>query len=118
MPATARKVARETGIGASDLDLYDPELNVALGTRYLRNLFAMFHGDEFKAVAAYNGGEHAVEQWTRKFPGADDEWVENITYRETREYVKRVIGGWREYQLLYGQKSRLSMLGTAARSPE
>jgi soluble lytic murein transglycosylase len=118
MPATARKVARETGIGASALDLYDPELNVALGTAYLRNLFAMFHGDEFKAVAAYNGGEHAVEQWTRKFPGADDEWVENITYRETREYVKRVIGGWREYQLLYGQKSRLSMLGTAARSPE
>jgi peptidoglycan lytic transglycosylase len=118
MPATARKVARESGMPADGLDLYDPELNVALGTSYLRNLFAMFRGDEFKAVAAYNGGEHAVEQWARKYPGADDEWVENITYRETREYVKRVIGGWREYQLLYGHKSRLSMLGTAARSPE
>ena len=86
--------------------------------KYLRNLFAMFRGDEFKAVAAYNGGEHAVEQWTRKFPGADDEWVENITYRETREYVKKVIGGWREYQLLYGQKSRLSMLRRTPQSPE
>jgi soluble lytic murein transglycosylase len=118
MPATARKVARESGMPAGSLDLYDPELNVALGTVYLRNLFAMFGGNEFKAVAAYNGGEHAVEQWNRKFPGADDEWVENITYRETREYVKKVIGGWREYQLLYGQKSRLSMLGSAARSPE
>ncbi len=118
MPATARKVAREGGISADSLDLYDPELNVALGTAYLRNLFAMFAGDEFKAVAAYNGGEHAVEQWTRKFPGADDEWVENITYRETREYVKKVIGGWREYQLLYGQKSRLSMLRRTPQSPE
>jgi peptidoglycan lytic transglycosylase len=118
MPATAAKVAHQTGMSAGGLDLYDPELNVALGTAYLRNLFSMFGGDEFKAVAAYNGGEHAVEQWTRKFPGADDEWVENITYRETREYVKKVIGGWREYRLLYGQKSQLSMLGSAARSPE
>jgi peptidoglycan lytic transglycosylase len=118
MPATARRVAREGGMPAASLNLYDPELNVALGTAYLRNLFAMFGGDEFKAVAAYNGGEHAVEQWNRKFPGADDEWVENITYRETREYVKKVIGGWREYQLLYGQRSRLSMLERTAQSPE
>lgn len=117
MPATARRVARQTGIGAASLDLYDPQLNVALGTAYLRSLFTRFHGDDFKAVAAYNGGEHAVEQWIRKFPGPDDEWVENITFRETREYVKRVIGGWREYRLLYGQGSKLSMLPAEPRSP-
>jgi soluble lytic murein transglycosylase-like protein len=35
------------------------------------------------------------------FSGADDEWVENIAYKETREYVKKVIGGRREYLLLY-----------------
>ena len=39
---------------------------------------------------------------------ADDEWVENIGYHETREYVKRVIGGVREYRLLYGARSAAS----------
>jgi peptidoglycan lytic transglycosylase len=108
LPSTARKIARESGTGGAQLDLYDPALNVELGTTYLGNLFEMFRGDEFKAVAAYNGGEHAVEQWTRKFPGDDDEWVENIGYRETREYVKKVIGGRREYLLLYRRESSAS----------
>ncbi|HUY28993.1 MAG TPA: transglycosylase SLT domain-containing protein [Candidatus Binataceae bacterium] len=106
LPSTARRVAVLSGIGiGGGLDLYDPAVNVALGTTYLRSLLTMFSADEFKAVAAYNGGEHAVQSWTRKFPGADDEWVENIGYRETRDYVKKVIGGRREYLLLYERRS-------------
>ena len=101
LPSTARRVAAEHGLGPPQLDLFDPELNLKLGTAYLKDLFEMFNGDEFKSVAAYNGGEHAVQDWMRKFPGDDDEWVENIGYRETREYVKKVIGGWREYVMLY-----------------
>jgi soluble lytic murein transglycosylase len=100
LPTTAHRIARQIG-DESPPNLFDPQTNVKLGTTYLKDLFAMFHGDPFKAVAAYNGGEHAVEGWTRKFPGDDDEWVENIGYRETRDYVKKVIGGRREYQLLY-----------------
>ncbi len=72
-----------------------------LGTAYLRQLLEMFYGDEIRAVAAYNAGEHAVEAWNAKFPGDDDEWVENIEYRETRDYVKRVVGGMREYRILF-----------------
>ncbi len=106
LPSTARRVAQQSGMQTGGgLNLYDPELNISLGTSYLENLFAMFGGDEFKAVAAYNGGEHAVQNWTSKFPGPDDEWVENIGYRETREYVKRVIGGRREYLLLYQRQA-------------
>jgi soluble lytic murein transglycosylase len=56
-------------------------------------------------VAAYNAGEHAVAKWNSEFRGDDDEWVENIAYKETREYVKKVIGGRREYRLLYPPKS-------------
>ncbi len=100
LPSTADRIARQIGEESSP-NLYDPRTNVKLGTAYLRDLFDMFHGDAFKAVAAYNGGEHAVEGWTRKFPGDDDEWVENIGYRETRDYVKKVIGNRREYLLLY-----------------
>ncbi|HSR57265.1 MAG TPA: transglycosylase SLT domain-containing protein, partial [Candidatus Binataceae bacterium] len=101
LPVTAVRIARDSGVAVAPVNLYDPTLNVELGTAYLRKLFAMFNGDEIRAVAAYNGGEHAVQEWSAKFPGDDDELVENIGYRETREYVKRVIGGMREYRMLY-----------------
>jgi len=101
IPSTARKMASQNGMDTETIALYDPSVNVKLGTTYLRNLFEMFHGDEFHAVAAYNGGENAVSKWIAKSPGPDDEWVENIAYKETREYVKKVIGGRREYLLLY-----------------
>ena len=101
IPSTARKMASQQGMDTEKIRLYDPSVNVQLGTAYLKNLFAMFHGDEFHAVAAYNGGESAVMKWLAKSPGPDDEWVENIAYKETRDYVKKVIGGRREYLLLY-----------------
>ena len=101
MPATADRIGPSAGVEQASLKLYDPSLNVRVGTAYLKNLFEMFGGDPFKAVAAYNAGEHAVQQWIAKYPGDDDQWVENIGFRETRDYVKRVIGGLREYRMLY-----------------
>jgi len=105
IPSTAKKVATERGMDPDAIRLYDPIVNVDLGTTYLKNLFEMFSGDAFHAVAAYNGGEHAVAKWMSKYPGDDDEWVENIDYKETRDYVKKVIGGRREYLLLYHPSS-------------
>ncbi len=103
LPTTAVRVASVPG--ASRLDLYNPAINIELGSSYLRQLLSQFNGDRFRAVAAYNGGEHAVEKWRAKFPGDDDQWVENIGYRETRDYVKKVIGGLREYRLLYQSRA-------------
>jgi soluble lytic murein transglycosylase len=100
LPTTADHWAPEAGVNAP-LDLYDPSLSLRIGTVYLRNLMAMFDGNQFKAVAAYNGGEHAVAGWVAKYPGDDDQWVENIGFHETRDYVKKVIGGRREYRLIY-----------------
>ncbi|MGH7863967.1 MAG: lytic transglycosylase domain-containing protein, partial [Candidatus Binataceae bacterium] len=105
LPSTARTVAKRIGVNDDSLDLYDPVANVQLGAAYLQSLFAMFGGDEFRAVAAYNAGEHAVERWNARHAGEADEWVENIGFKETREYVKKVIGGRREYQLLYPSDS-------------
>ncbi|HZC46775.1 MAG TPA: transglycosylase SLT domain-containing protein [Candidatus Acidoferrum sp.] len=105
IPSTARKMASQNGIDPEAIRLYDPSVNVELGTAYLKNLFEMFHGDAFHVVAAYNAGENAVSKWIAQNPGADDEWVENIAYKETREYVKKVIGGRREYLLLYQRGS-------------
>ncbi len=100
LPTTADRWAPEAGVNAP-LDLFDPSLSLRIGTVYLRNLMAMFDGNQFKAVAAYNGGEHAVAGWAAKYPGDDDQWVENIGFHETRDYVKKVIGGRREYRLIY-----------------
>lgn len=105
MPVTAgRMAAQGASPSPAPLDLFDPTLNVELGTAYLKQLLVMYRGDRFKAAAAYDGGEDAVARWSAKYPGDDDQWVENIAYHETRDYVKKVIGGLREYELLYGGK--------------
>ncbi|MDO8434136.1 MAG: transglycosylase SLT domain-containing protein [Candidatus Binatus sp.] len=116
IPSTARKVAAERGMSTVAVPLYDPTVNVDLGTTYLKSLFEMFNGDSFRAVAAYNAGEHAVQKWSANFAGDDDEWVENIAYKETREYVKKVIGGRREYQLLYQPNAAASGFRETPRS--
>jgi soluble lytic murein transglycosylase len=110
LPVTADRYAAVAGISGSPLDLYDPDISIQLGTAYLRELMGMFSGNIFKVVAAYNAGEHSVAQWNARYPGDDDQWVENIGFRETRDYVKKVIGGIREYRLLYGARSDESTL--------
>jgi len=98
LPSTAERVAATT----DPIDLNDPQVNIDLGTRYLRALLTRFGGDPLKAIAAYNGGENAVVKWQRQFADlADDEFVESITYRETRDYVKRVVSNYRAYQQQY-----------------
>jgi soluble lytic murein transglycosylase len=107
LPVTANRYADSAGLAGSPADLYDPEVSIQLGTGYLHDLMGMFNSNVFRVVAAYNGGEHAVLQWNAKYPGEDDQWVENIGFRETRDYVKKVIGGIREYRQLYGPPSAL-----------
>jgi len=110
LPSTAAKLAAVRG--GTPGDLYDPATNVGLGVALLKKLVAMYGGDRFRAVAAYNAGEEAVAKWNALFPGDEDAWVENIQYRETCDYVKKVIGGMREYELLYPGQA-----GTPAGAP-
>ena len=102
LPSTAERVA---GGPIDSSDLLEPETNIRLGVRYLRSVLDRFAGDPIKAVAAYNGGEAAVERWERQFGNLEtDEFVESITYRETRDYVKRVVGNYRMYSKLYRRR--------------
>jgi soluble lytic murein transglycosylase len=93
LPATAALVAKRNGLdwGGGDT-LYDPATNIALGTRYLAQMAARFNGSPWLASAAYNAGPNKVEQWlaTRGML-APDLFVATIPYRETREYVARVM---------------------------
>ena len=104
LPDTATKLAAADNRVLDPLALFQPDLNIDLGTRYLNQLLARFDGDLLKAVAAYNGGEAAVEKWQRRFANLEpDEFVESISYRETRDYIKRVVTNYRTYQQLYAE---------------
>ena len=103
IPATAARVAVRLGLPAPSQErLFDPEINLTLGTQYLKELLERYSNNWQKALAAYNAGEAAVDRWEREI-GADDieEFVEQIPYVETRGYVKLVLRNHRIYKRLY-----------------
>jgi soluble lytic murein transglycosylase len=104
MPQTARRKAAELKLGGVTPDaLRRPGLNIRLGAACLGELLSTFDGSNVHALAAYNAGPEAVRRWMRARPDAElDEWVEQIPATETRGYVKRVLGTYRAYQLVYG----------------
>lgn len=110
MPATAKKVARQLGLqnpGNNAEGLYVPEHNIQLGTYYLGQLLNEFQDNIVYSVAAYNAGPQAVKRWIAQYGQRDpDEFVELIGYRETRGYVKRVVGSYRIYRTLFGDVCR------------
>jgi soluble lytic murein transglycosylase-like protein len=87
-------------------DLEDPILAVDYGIQYFGLLMRRFDGVYPLAVASYNGGPHNVSTWLAG-TGTDmpmDEFVEHIPFRETRTYVKKVVGGYAEYVAKYATK--------------
>jgi soluble lytic murein transglycosylase len=93
IPETARRMAKaEKRTFANPLALFDPALNVALGTRYLSGMLQRFQGAHWLAAAAYNAGPHRVDAWLAKRGHLEpDLFVETIPFKETREYVARVL---------------------------
>ncbi|WP_313426437.1 transglycosylase SLT domain-containing protein [Stenotrophomonas rhizophila] len=94
LPATGASVAKSIGLtnygGAASL--YDPDTNIALGTAYLRQLMNKYEGLPYITIAAYNAGPTPTARWQTQRPGFDpDIWIETISYKETREYVARIL---------------------------
>ena len=101
LPKTAARMTNAASVSLQSLT--DPEFNISTGTAYLRQLVQQFDGNTAMAVAAYNAGENAVEKWRARYAGLElDEFVESISYRETRNYVKLVMRNYRMYRRLYG----------------
>ena len=104
MPATAAALAKSKGDFTPDR-LTDPQTNITLGVRHLRDLVDLYQGNTTLAVAAYNAGTTAVNRWRTAFGDLPrDEFIESIPYSETREYVKKVLATANLYQLLYETK--------------
>jgi soluble lytic murein transglycosylase-like protein/outer membrane protein assembly factor BamD (BamD/ComL family) len=105
MPRTGARVAALMGDPHySPEQLEDPSTNVRYGVWYLSRLLDRFGGAFPLAVGSYNGGPHNIGSWLR--PWGDtirmDDYVEQIPYPETRDYVKKVTGYYATYLALYG----------------
>ena len=102
MPKTATRVASTMGMNDFDPDqLFQPEVNIALGSAYLAGLLERFDGYRSAAIGSYNAGPEAVSRWLGSPRRPDDEWVEQIPYGQTRAYVKRVLRSLHVYNVLY-----------------
>ena len=93
LPGTGKMEAKKLGIGWSgDNLLYQPLTNITLGTAHLASMLRKHGGRPYLATAAYNAGPAPVARWlSQRAPNDVDLWIETIPYRETREYVARIL---------------------------
>jgi soluble lytic murein transglycosylase len=99
MPATAQQTAGWLQITIELDDLEDPATNLKIGARYLDAMHRQLSGSPYLSLAAYNGGAGNVNKWITEYGNLPtDEYVERIPFRETRGYVKRVMGTWQTYR--------------------
>ncbi len=102
MPPVGRALAKSQGIqGYTDESLYDPAINIRLGTRHLSGLFRRTSQLE-RVLAAYNAGESRVARWISKGGASDPEmFTERIPFVETRDYVRAIVRNRAFYTALY-----------------
>jgi len=93
LPSVGRTLAREEGMTHfQTFQLLDPETNIRLGTRYLKQLLDHFGGVPEYALAAYNAGDSRVVDWQAAGPYSGiDEFVESIPFTQTRDYVQAIL---------------------------
>ena len=103
MPATGKMLAKQEGLTNFDpSQLYNAYLNIRLGVRYLVDLKAEYKDDYMYVLCNYNAGPKPTRRWqaaSGQLPW--DIRAEDISYWETRDYVKRVMGNYWIYQEIY-----------------
>jgi len=104
LPRTGKLVARQENLKRYNASqLFTPEMNLRLGTRYFRGMVDQFGGSFEYALAAYNAGTDRVEEWMGQGKYRDQqEFVESIPFTETREYVQAILRNASVYRQLYG----------------
>jgi soluble lytic murein transglycosylase len=103
MPAEASRIGTNGGLGeVTRDDLFDPARNIAVGAAEYSQKLALMNGTHTLAIASYNAGETAVNEWLARTPFTDpDRFIESIPYAETRLYVKTVTRNRNEYRRIY-----------------
>lgn len=117
MPATAKWVARKMGMRDYRTALiHETEVNLKLGTYYMKDILSTFDNNAVLASAAYNAGPARARQWRGDKPLEGAIYIETIPFDETRDYVKKVMSNTVYYSKLFDQpsvslKQRLGIIG-------
>jgi soluble lytic murein transglycosylase len=114
LPSVGRAMARQEGIPHfRTFELLNPETNIRLGTRYLRQMLDRFGGVEEYALAAYNAGDSRVADWESAGPyHGMDEFVESIPFTQTREYVQAILRNIEMYRAIDAVSDHQSEIAT------
>ncbi|MBF0441726.1 MAG: lytic transglycosylase domain-containing protein, partial [Oligoflexales bacterium] len=109
MPYTFAKISTLMGDSKVQLEkMSDPATNLVYGSFYLKHLIRYYNGNQIVALAAYNAGPSAVNEWLKICNGCNlDEFVETISYPETRRYVKKIMRYYDKYREMYLDESYL-----------
>jgi len=107
IPPTARTVANQIGISGFTVEMLTiPRINIEMGIFYLKQVLDEFGGDVELALASYNAGPGRAATWRTQYYGLEkDEFIEEIPFRETRNYIRRILRSYGAYKAIYGNSA-------------
>ncbi|MBD2513126.1 transglycosylase SLT domain-containing protein [Nostoc muscorum FACHB-395] len=102
LPSTAKWIAPQIKVDFKTINLENPNDNIMLGTWYLDHTHQQYNNNSLLAIASYNAGPGNVSKWLQTLTTQDpDEFVEQIPFDETKNYVRQVFGNYWNYLRLY-----------------
>ncbi|QHG16499.1 transglycosylase SLT domain-containing protein [Nostoc sp. ATCC 53789] len=102
LPSTAKWIAPQIKVDYKTINLENPNDNIMLGTWYLDHTHQQYNNNSLLAIASYNAGPGNVSKWLQTLTTQDpDEFVEQIPFDETKNYVRQVFGNYWNYLRLY-----------------
>src|SRR5439155_1495244 len=106
LPSTGRQYAKRLRLGRFSMRmLTTADTNLKMGTAYFADLVKLLGTTDY-ALASYNAGENRVVKWIADRPGVGrEEFIDDIPFPETQNYVKRILGTAEDYRRLYGPES-------------
>lgn len=106
LPSTALEAAPKAGLSNFETtQLFSPDINLELGCYYLSWLLEIFGGNFAVSLAGYNGGPTVAKTWYEKNGALDiDEFVEEIPFEQSRNYVKKILRSYAAYEAAYGRE--------------
>jgi soluble lytic murein transglycosylase len=115
LPGTARDMARKLSLPFGPNDIWTPQTNMLLGSAYLGRVINGWDGSYILGIASYNAGPRNVRNWVEDYgqpPASTDgaiDWIENIPFGETRNYVQRVLENVQVYRQLLKQSGGVKL---------
>lgn len=106
LPSTALETASKAGLSDFETSqLFSPDINLNLGCYYLSWLLEIFKGNFAVSLAGYNGGPTSAKTWYEKNGSlAIDEFIEEIPFEQSRNYVKKILRSYAAYEAAYGRE--------------